>query len=155
MTSKTRAYSLIVLAFALVLGAASLRMSAQAAANKSQADTRVLLNMPPKDKALMMDRMRGALGLVQGLLINAGNGNWKDVAGLAHLLSNQGVREDMKNFSGPPPMPFLKMAQPLHDLFDQIEKDAMTKKDAAHTTAQVAQALGYCSACHAAFKFNP
>ncbi len=127
-------------------------LSLHAATEKMpKAETRKVIQLVAADRAFVLSEMRGMLGAVQNILLAADKGDAAAVAAAAKPFGLMGARVADKKLKGRLPMDFMRMGLGMHQLFDKLAADAKTKKDPRHTTRQVAELLGHCTACHAVF----
>lgn len=50
------------------------------------------------------------------------------------------------------PQQFMQLGMGMHQRFDEIARDAESKKDGKHTLQQLGETLGSCTACHAIYQ---
>jgi hypothetical protein len=50
------------------------------------------------------------------------------------------------------PQQFMQLGMGMHQRFDEIARDAESKKDSRHTLQQLGETLGRCTACHAIYQ---
>jgi hypothetical protein len=115
---------------------------------------RVVLELTPAERALVLEEMRlflGGIGQLSGAL------GRQDMAAAAEAARAMGLKlahEVPPALRAKLPQDFRQLGSSVHRDFDQIALDAASLGDVSHSLSQLSATLQKCVACHAAYQIR-
>lgn len=142
----------------LLASALSLNMTAALAqdvhAHAPGHDSRIVLELTPSERAMILDEMRMFLDGVQKMTAAFGKQDMPAVAEAARGLGQKLVHEVPPELRAKLPMGFRQLGFSVHGDFDQIALDADSLKDVSTSLNQLSATLQKCMACHATYQIQ-
>ena len=117
-------------------------------------DDRVVLELTPDERAMILEEMRMFLSGVQQMTGALGRQDMPAAAEAARGLGQKMVHEVPPALRAKLPTGFRQLGFSVHREFDQIALDADTLKDASHTLNQLSATLQKCVACHTTYQIQ-
>jgi hypothetical protein len=151
---KRHAAILTAVLLSLNLGAASAQDPTPKQANAPGHDDRVVLQLTPAERAMILQEMRLFLGGVGQLSGALGRSDMAAAAEAASALGQQMVTEVPPALREKLPQDFRQLGFSVHRDFDQIALDAASLGDVSHSLGQLSATLQKCVACHAAYQIR-
>lgn len=136
------------------LGAASAQETTPQHASAPAHDERVVLQLTPAERAMILEEMRLFLGGVGQLSGALGRGDMAAAAEAARALGQQMATEVPPALRAKLPQDFRQLGFSVHRDFDQIALDAASLGDVSHSLGQLSATLQKCVACHAAYQIR-
>ncbi|NDP47662.1 MAG: hypothetical protein GZ085_04570 [Sulfuriferula multivorans] len=115
-------------------------------------DKRVVLNLTPNERALLLEEMHLFLDGLQKMTGALAKQNMEATAQSARKLGLVMAHEVPPAMRAKLPMEFRQLGSSVHRDFDQIAMDAESLKDVSHTLSQISATLQKCASCHATFQ---
>jgi hypothetical protein len=116
-------------------------------------DTRTIVPLTEEERVRVVTDMRQMLANVQGIIDALARGDNKAVAQAASRNGMAMMQEMPAQIRMKFPPAFPKIGMPMHDLFDQIAREAETTKGSAHILKLLSESMQSCVACHATYRF--
>jgi len=145
------------IALAAVLGlslTAAIAEDPHAHRHEPAADSRVVLELAPNERAMILEEMRMFLSGVGKMTGALGRQDMPGAAEAARDMGQKMVHEVPPALREKLPMEFRKLGFSVHREFDQIALDADSMKDANHSLNQLSATLQKCVACHATYQIQ-
>lgn len=117
-------------------------------------DSRVVLELVPDERAMILEEMRMFLAGVQKMTGAFGKQDMPAVAEAARDMGQKMVHEVPPALRAKLPLGFRQLGFSVHRDFDQIALDADSLKDASHSLNQLSTTLEKCVACHATYQIQ-
>jgi hypothetical protein len=117
-------------------------------------DDRVVLELTPAERAIILDEMRLFLGGVGQLSGALGRQDMAAAAEAARALGTKMATEVPPTLRAKLPQDFRQLGASVHRDFDQIALDADSLGDVSHSLGQLSATLQKCVACHAAYQIR-
>jgi mono/diheme cytochrome c family protein len=118
------------------------------------ADGRTALLLEEPERDMVLAEMRAFLASVQGIIQAAGSGDMEAVAAHARGVGMAAGDAVPATLVGKLPLAFKKLGFGTHRSFDQLALDAEQLGDPQHAMEQLAELMGNCIACHAAYRID-
>lgn len=144
-----------IIAFLLiVIVAGAYQFLIRGSALKS-ADGRLVLQLEPGERDLVLTEMRGFLVSVQQIVKGVSENDLKLVAEYAKQSGRAAQAHVPASLMGKLPIAFKQLGFDTHARFDQLALDAGKAGDAGHVLAQLSTLMNNCVACHASYRITP
>jgi len=117
-------------------------------------DARIVLELTPGERAMILEEMRLFLGGVQKMTAAFGKQDMPAVAEAARAMGQVMVHEVPPALRAKLPMEFRQLGFSVHRDFDQIALDADSMKDVSFSLNQLSATLQKCVACHATYQIQ-
>jgi len=117
-------------------------------------DSRVVLELTPSERAMILEEMRLFLGGVQKMTDAFGKQDMPAVAEAARGMGQIMVHEVPPALRDKLPIGFRQLGFSVHRDFDQIALDAESMKDVSTSLNQLSATLQKCVACHATYQIQ-
>lgn len=143
----------LAVALVLVLGAVGYKILLKGETRPAM-DGRTTILLSPAERDLVLAEMRAFLKAVQTISLAVSNDDSPAAAAAARAVGAVAADEVPLSLMAKLPIGFKQLGLATHRAFDQLALDAEDLGDAEHTQAQLAQLLGNCVGCHAAFRFD-
>lgn len=117
-------------------------------------DGRVVLELAPGERAMILEEMRLFLDGVQKMTAALGKQDMPATAQAARALGQAMVHEVPPALRAKLPMEFRQLGFAVHREFDQIALDAESLKDASHSLGQLSATLQKCVSCHTVYQIR-
>ena len=117
-------------------------------------DNRMVLNLSPGERAMILEEMRLFLSGVQKMTAALGSQDMQAASHAARDMGQKMVHEVPPALRAKLPLEFRQLGFSVHRDFDQIALDAESMKDAGHTLGQLSATLQKCVSCHAAYQIQ-
>jgi hypothetical protein len=111
--------------------------------------------LTPGERDLVLAEMRAFLQSVQGITQGLGEGDLRRAAAAARAVGSAAAGEVPLSLMTKLPLGFKELGLSTHRAFDQLALDAEQLGDPGQTQAQLADLLGNCVGCHAAYRIDP
>ena len=118
------------------------------------ADTRVVLELTPDERAMILEEMRLFLDGVQKISGALAKPDMPAVADAARNLGQKMVHEVPPALRAKLPQEFRQLGFSVHREFDQIALDADSLKDVSYSLNQLSDTLKKCVSCHATYQIQ-
>lgn len=155
MTTKSHfVYSTIIALLLAVIAAMGYKFLVAGKTVTVAADNRTAIVLEPAERALILQEMRGFLGVVQTVTA-ALSQEQVDMLIIARAARGQGMAAAgavPPTLAAKLPLEFKTLGHSVHSDFDRIALDAEDLKDAGHTLKQLSDTLSKCVACHATYQ---
>lgn len=145
---------LTAVVLSLNLGAASAQDPEPQHAHASGHDDRVVLELTPIERAMILEEMRLFLGGVGQLSGALGRQDMAAAAEAASALGPKLATEVPPALRAKLPQDFRQLGSSVHRDFAQIALDANSLGDVSHSLSQLSATLQKCVACHAAYQIR-
>lgn len=116
------------------------------------ADTRVVLELTPTERAMILEEMRLFLDGVQKMTGALAKPDMPAVADAARGLGQKMVHEVPPALRAKLPQEFRQLGFSVHREFDQIALDADGLKDVSYSLNQLSDTLKQCVSCHSTYQ---
>jgi len=119
-----------------------------------EADGRIVIQLSPQHRVLVLTEMRGFLSGLQQISDALSRDDMQTVAKVARSLGvsmSQHMPTDLKQAL---PQGFRKQGHSVHSSFDQIALDAESLGDSSHALSQLAETLSACVSCHSMYQLR-
>jgi hypothetical protein len=117
-------------------------------------DTRVVLELTPSERVMILEEMRMFLAGVQKMTGALGQQDMPAVAEAARGMGQKMVHEVPPALRAKLPMEFRQLGASVHGDFDQIAMDAESLKDVSYSLGQLSATLQKCVSCHAMYQIR-
>jgi hypothetical protein len=117
-------------------------------------DGRVVLELAPGERAMILEEMRLFLDGVQKMTAALGKQDMPATAQAARALGQVMVHEVPPALRAKLPMEFRQLGFAVHREFDQIALDAESLKDVSHSLGQLSATLQKCVSCHTVYQIR-
>lgn len=117
-------------------------------------DDRVVLELAPGERAMILEEMRMFLDGVQKMTGAMGRQDMPTVAAAARDMGQKMVHEVPPALREKLPMAFRQLGFSVHRDFDQIALDADNMKDVSTSLNQLSAVLQKCVSCHATYQIQ-
>jgi hypothetical protein len=117
-------------------------------------DSRVMLELTPGERAMILEEMRMFLSGVQKMTGAFGKQDMPAVAETARSLGQKMVHEVPSALRAKLPVEFRQLGFSVHRDFDQIALDAESMKDVSYSLGQLSATLQKCVSCHATYQIR-
>jgi hypothetical protein len=117
-------------------------------------DSRVMLELTPGERAMILEEMRQFLGGVQKMTGALARQDMQDTAEAARGIGQKMVHEVPPALRAKLPVEFRQLGFSVHREFDQIAMDAESLKDVGTTLSQLSATLQKCVSCHATYQIR-
>ncbi|WP_310447185.1 hypothetical protein [Thiobacillus sp.] len=117
-------------------------------------DTRVVLELTPTERAMILEEMRLFLDGVQKMTGALAKPDMPAVADAARGLGQKMVHEVPPALRAKLPLEFRQLGFSVHREFDQIALDADSLKDVSHSLNQLSDTLKKCVSCHTTYQIQ-
>ncbi len=117
-------------------------------------DGRVVLELTPDERAMILEEMRMFLSGVQQMTGAIGKADMPAVAEFARGMGQKMVHEVPPALRAKLPVEFRQLGFSVHRDFDQIALDAESLSDVSHTLGQLSTTLQKCVSCHASYQIR-
>ena len=117
-------------------------------------DSRVVLELTPGERAMILEEMRMFLVGVQKMTGALGKQDVPAAAEAARDMGQKMVHEVPPALRAKLPMEFRQLGFSVHRDFDQIALDADSMKDVSYSLNQLSATLQKCVACHATYQIQ-
>lgn len=118
------------------------------------ADTRVVLELTPGERAMILEEMRMFLDGVQKMTGALAKPDMPAVAEAARGMGQKMVRDVPPALRAKLPQEFRQLGFSVHREFDQIALDADSLKDVNHSLGQLSATLQKCVSCHSTYQIQ-
>lgn len=118
------------------------------------ADSRIVLELTPNERAMILEEMRLFLDGVQKMTGALGKQDMPAVAAASRGMGQVMVHEVPPALRDKLPMGFRQLGFSVHRDFDQIALDADSMKDVSYSLNQLSATLQKCVACHATYQIQ-
>ena len=115
-------------------------------------DSRVMLELAPGERTMILEEMRQFLAGVQKMTGALARQDMQEAAGAARGMGQKMVHEVPPALRAKLPLEFRQLGFSVHREFDQIAMDAESLKDASTTLSQLSATLQKCVSCHATYQ---
>ena len=123
-------------------------------AHASGDDRRVMLELTPGERAMILEEMRMFLDGVQKMTGALGKQDMPGAAGAARGMGQKMVHEVPPELRAKLPLEFRQLGLSVHRDFDQIALDADSLKDVSFSLNQLSATLQKCVSCHATYQIR-
>jgi hypothetical protein len=120
----------------------------------SAADTRVVLELTPGERAMILEEMRMFLDGVQKMTGALAKPDMPAVAEAARGMGQKMVHDVPPALRAKLPQEFRQIGFSVHREFDQIALDADSLKDVSHSLGQLSATLQKCVSCHSTYQIQ-
>ncbi len=117
-------------------------------------DDRVVLELSPAERVVILEEMRMLLAGVQKMTGALGQQDMPAVAKAARPLGQKMAHEVPPELRAKLPPEFRQLGSSVHRDFDQIALDADSLKDVSYSLTQLSATLQKCVSCHAAYQIQ-
>ena len=117
-------------------------------------DDRVVLELSPAERVVILEEMRMLLAGVQKMTGALGQQDMPAVAEAARALGQKMAHEVPPELRAKLPLEFRQLGSSVHRDFDQIALDADSLKDVSYSLTQLSTTLQKCVSCHAAYQIQ-
>ena len=117
-------------------------------------DARVVLELTPSERVMILEEMRMFLAGVQKMTGALGQQDMPAVAEAARGMGQKMVHEVPPALRAKLPMEFRQLGFSVHGDFDQIALDADSLKDVSYSLSQLSATLQKCVACHTLYQIQ-
>jgi hypothetical protein len=117
-------------------------------------DTRVVLELTPAERNMVLQEMRMFLDGVQKMTGALGGQDMQAAADAARNLGQKMVHEVPPALRAKLPLEFRQLGSSVHRDFDQIALDAEGMKDVGTTLNQMSATLKKCASCHSMYQIR-
>lgn len=117
-------------------------------------DSRIVLELAPSERAMILEEMRLFLGGVQKMTGAFSRHDMQAVAEAARGMGQIMVHEVPPALRAKLPIGFRQLGFSVHRDFDQIALDADSMKDVSASLNQLSATLQKCVACHATYQIQ-
>lgn len=117
-------------------------------------DSRIVLELAPSERAMILEEMRLFLGGVQKMTGAFSRQDMQAVAEAARGMGQIMVHEVPPALRAKLPIGFRQLGFSVHRDFDQIALDADSMKDVSYSLNQLSATLQKCVACHATYQIQ-
>ena len=117
-------------------------------------DSRVVLELNPGERAMILEEMRQFLAGVQKVTGALARQDMQEAAGAARGMGQKMVHEVPPALRAKLPLEFRQLGFSVHREFDQIAMDAETLRDVSTTLGQLSTTLQMCVSCHATYQIR-
>jgi hypothetical protein len=117
-------------------------------------DARVVLELTPGERVLILEEMRMFLAGVQKMTGALGQQDMPAVAEAARGMGQKMVHEVPPALRAKLPMEFRQLGATVHGDFDQIALDAESLKDVSYSLSQLSATLQKCVSCHTMYQIQ-
>jgi hypothetical protein len=117
-------------------------------------DSRVVLELLPHERAMVLEEMRMFLAGIQKMTGALGKQDMPAVATASREMGQKMVHEVPPTLRAKLPLQFRQLGSSVHRDFDQIALDADSLKDASYSLGQLSTTLEKCVACHATYQIQ-
>ena len=121
----------------------------------SAADTRMVLELAPGERAMILEEMRLFLDGVQKMTGALAQSDMAAVAEAARGMGQKMVHEVPPALRAKLPQEFRQLGFSVHREFDQIALDAGSLKDVSYSLGQLSATLQKCVSCHSIYQIQP
>lgn len=118
-------------------------------------DGRLVLQLEPGERDLVLTEMRGFLVSVQQIVKGASENDMKLVAEYAKKSGRAAQADVPASLMGKLPIEFKQLGFDTHAKFDQLALDATELGDANHVLTQLTTLMNNCVSCHATYRIDP
>ena len=118
------------------------------------ADTRVVLELAPDERAMILEEMRLFLDGVQRMTGALAKPDMAAAAEAARGMGQKMVHELPPALRAKLPQEFRQLGFSVHREFDQIALDADSLKDVSYSLNQLSDTLKKCVSCHATYQIQ-
>ncbi len=117
-------------------------------------DGRQALLLEESERDLVLKEMRDFLAAAQAILAASNRGDMAAVAEAASRVGMGTARDVPVALMAKLPLEFKKLGFDTHGKFDALALDARQLGDSQHAREQLAELMGNCVACHAAYRIT-
>jgi len=117
-------------------------------------DSRVVLELTPGERAMILEEMRMFLDGVQRMSGALATQDMRATAEAARGMGQKMVHEVPPELRAKLPLEFRQLGFSVHRDFDQIAMDAESLKDVSTTLNQLSVTLQKCVSCHATYQIR-
>ena len=117
-------------------------------------DRRVVLELTPGERAMILEEMRMFLDGVQKMTGSLGKQDMPGAAEAARGMGQKMVHEVPPELRAKLPLEFRQLGFSVHRDFDQIALDADSLKDVSFSLNQLSATLQKCVSCHATYQIR-
>ncbi len=117
-------------------------------------DGRVVLELSPAERVVILEEMRMLLSGVQKMTGALGQQDMPAVAEAARALGQKMAHEVPPALRAKLPLEFRQLGSSVHRDFDQIALDADSLKDVSYSLTQLSATLQKCVSCHATYQIQ-
>lgn len=117
-------------------------------------DSRVMLELAPGERTMILEEMRQFLAGVQKMTGALARQDMQEAAGAARGMGQKMVHEVPPALRAKLPLEFRQLGFSVHREFDQIAMDAESLKDVSTTLSQLSATLQKCVSCHATYQIR-
>lgn len=117
-------------------------------------DSRIVLELAPSERAMILEEMRLFLGGVQKMTGAFSRHDMQAVAETARGMGQIMVHEVPPALRAKLPIGFRQLGFSVHRDFDQIALDADSMKDVSYSLSQLSATLQKCVTCHATYQIQ-
>lgn len=117
-------------------------------------DSRVILELEPGERAMILQEMRMFLDGVQKVTGALGRQDMPAVAEAARGMGRKMAHEVPAALRAKLPLEFRQLGSSVHGDFDQIALDAASLKDVSTSLNQLSATLQKCVSCHATYQIR-
>ncbi len=149
-----RALAFAVVLLGLGVTAAGAQDTRPHHAHASSEDRRVVLELTPAERAMILEEMRMFLDGVQKMTGALGGQDMSAAAAAARSMGQKMVHEVPPALRAKLPMEFRQLGFSVHRDFDQIALDADSLKDVSTSLNQLSATLQKCVSCHASYQIR-
>lgn len=123
-------------------------------ARGTASDTRIVLELTPAERAMILEEMRLFLGGVQKMTGALAKPDMAAVAETARGMGQKMVQEVPPALRAKLPQEFRQLGFSVHREFDQIALDADSLKDVSTSLGQLSATLQKCVSCHSTYQIQ-
>jgi hypothetical protein len=117
-------------------------------------DSRMVLELAPGERAMILDEMRRFLGGVQKMTAALGKHDMPAAAEAARDMGRKMAHEVPPTLRAKLPLEFRQLGSSVHSDFDQIALDAESLGDVSASLGQLSATLQKCMSCHAIYQIR-
>jgi hypothetical protein len=117
-------------------------------------DSRVILELSPAERAVVLEEMRGFLGGVQQMTSALGRQDMPAAADAARSMGQKLAHALPPALGARLPQEFRQLGAAVHRDFDQIALDADSLQDPSTSLNQLSATLQKCVSCHATYQIR-
>jgi hypothetical protein len=118
-------------------------------------DGRTAIQLTPAERDLVLTEMRGFLASVRDITAASVAEDPAAMSEAARRVGQAAAQGVPVSLMGKLPLPFKKLGLDTHQRFDQLALDVDQMDDPDLGMTQLADLLGNCVACHAAYRIEP
>ncbi len=142
----------LLLNLIFIAGASYIFMKGTASAPSE--DGRQAIALLDREKAYVLDEMRGLLETMQGVLLALEENDMKDLAETAAKSGMVNMKNTPKSLLFKMPMSFKTLGRGMHAGWDKIAEEAQGMGNKDKIISLLGEQLGRCTACHSSYRLK-